>query len=399
MSKAKILFLTTSSISTNPRLLKSYLFWSDEGYECQVLAFRMNNWSDNLDDELTQKYKINIINIPGSKQAYSFWLKSSLLNKVLSYFKPSLLPTKYLAYASNKRTWQLIQYLRNKNLEFDHIEAHTLGALYPAYYWAKRYLKPFSFDVEDFHPEEKISHQKETEKERRYSLMKKLLPAAKYITAAAPLIAEETENLIHKKVITINNSFPEADFKIPSITQESRKLQLIWFSQHISFGRGLEEFIEIAWTFKEELDITLIGQLNPDFDNEIIKPKQDFIQVKRAMPQAELHVMLADYDVGLALEDGNEDYNRQICLTNKIWAYFQAGLYILATETKAQIEFIRPNTSRGQLITLEREKLINDLALLIKEKQLIKEAKEKRFTRAKGFAFEKETEKMKELIL
>tara|TARA_R110000868_G_scaffold248986_3_gene505513 strand:- start:917 stop:1996 length:1080 start_codon:yes stop_codon:yes gene_type:complete len=359
----------------------------------------MNNWADELDDALVDKYQLKFTSIPASKQAYGFWLKGSVLNRLLSFLDYNFLSTKNLAFASNKRSWQLMQYLKKSTFEFEHIEAHTLGALYPAFHWAKKKGVTFSFDVEDFHPEEKITYQKIKERQRRYRLMKDLLPSAKYITAASPLIAQETEKLIERKVITINNVFPENEFKITSVSKENEKLKLIWFSQHISFGRGLEEFIEAAWRFKSQLSITLVGHLNSDFENRIIKPKQSFISTIDAMSQEDLHALLADFDVGLALENGNEDYNRQICLTNKIWAYFQAGLYILATSTKAQIEFIQQNPIHGQLITLEKENLMNGLQGVIDEKRSIVEDKEKRFTVAKKHSIENEMRQVKGLIL
>jgi hypothetical protein len=358
----------------------------------------MNNWSDELDDILIEKHQLNITNIPAGKQDSLFWLKGSLFNRILSFFPISVLSTKQLAYASNKRSWQLMKYIKKASFNYDHIEAHTLGALYPAYHWTKKSGKTFSFDVEDFHPEEKISFQAEREKKRRYKLMKHLLPAANYITAAAPLIAREVEKLINQKVITINNSFSEVEFKSPKRLEENEKLKLIWFSQHISFGRGLEQFIDAAYSFKDQLSLTLVGQLDEDFHQKIIQAKKDFIEVKKALPQEELHAKLADYDVGLALEDGNEDYNRQICLTNKIWAYFQAGLYTLATNTKAQIKFISQNADHGELMTFEKEKLNQTLHDLIQKKQAIRGEQQKRFLQAKTYSFEKEMEQLKEMM-
>ncbi len=398
MAKSKILFLTTASIATNPRLLKAYMFWRRQGHACKIMAFRMHNWADTLDDDLIAKYHLDLVSIPASKQNYLFWLQASLWNRFLAFFPLRSLSMRFLAYASNKRTWQLTQYLKKNNFDYDHIEAHTLGALYPAYSWSKKKGKTFSFDVEDFHPEEKISFQKNKEKARRYFLMKKLLPFAKFISAASPLIAEETEKLIHKKVVTINNSFPEAEFKSPKNLKINAKLKLLWFSQHISFGRGLEYFLEAAWLYKEHIHISLIGSLNGEFKNKIILPKQEFIEIRSPMPQEDLHAILPHYDVGLALEDGKEDYNREICLTNKIWAYYQAGLFILANKTKAQIQFMQKRPEHGQLISLKKNDLTTALQALIEAKKLVQSSKEKRYRKAKTESIEHEMEKLKQLM-
>lgn len=59
--------------------------------------------------------------------------------------------------------------------------------------------------------------------------------------------------------------------------------------------------------------------------------------------------MLADYDEGLAIEVESNDYNRQICLTNKIFSYLQSGLYILATNTPAQEQFMTSHHKNGMM--------------------------------------------------
>ena len=149
---------------------------------------------------------------------------------------------------------------------------------------------------------------------------------------------------------------------------------------------------------KHQLKLTLVGQLDEAFDRKIIQDKQDFIEVKKALPQESLHALLTNYDIGLALEDFNEDFNRDICLTNKIWAYFQAGFYILATKTKAQIEFMKQNAGHGELMTFEKEQLNLIVHNLTQEKHTIRSEQKKRFLRAKAYSFEKEMEPLKAMI-
>lgn len=359
----------------------------------------MQNWADALDDDLIKKYQLHIINIPAAKQNFLFWLKATLLNRFLAYFKPSILPVNFLAYAANKRSWQLMQYLKKSAFDFDQIQAHNLGALYPAYYWAKKKQKTFSFDVEDFHPDEKIVFQALWEKQRRIRLMKLLLPAAKYVSAASPMISWQTEKLINRKAITINNSFPEAEFKNPEIALDNVKLKLIWFSQNISFGRGLEQFIDVAKCFADAISITLIGNLDVEFEKKYISQNVGFISVLKPMNQEQLHANLAYFDVGLALEDLNADFNRNICLTNKIWAYFQSGLYILATDTLAQNAFINQHSNHGQLINLKKELLKNDLIKMLENKQSLVSEKFSRYISAKTYSFEKEMSQVKDQLV
>ncbi len=61
---------------------------------------------------------------------------------------------------------------------------------------------------------------------------------------------------------------------------------------------------------------------------------------------------MSDFDIGLAIEDPTADENRNICLTNKIWSYFQAGLYIVATNTLAQQQFMQLFEQHGCICSL-----------------------------------------------
>jgi hypothetical protein len=382
----------------NPRLLKSYLYWKSKGVEGLIVAFRMGGWTNKLDDQLIEEYQLNICTIPATKSAWLFWLKASLINKIASRLSPPLRSNKYIAYASSKRSWQLKQILKKINKEYNYIEGHTLGALYPAYYLSKKWKTPFIFDVEDYHPGEKIQLDPLREKWRRELLMLSLLPQANLITAASPLIAKATEGLVGKKAMVINNSFYEREFIFPS-SVSATKLKLVWFSQNISYGRGLEKFIQIAHQFSDALTLTLIGNLNKNFENEFIMPYSDLIRVVKPMSQESLHRFLSEFDIGLALEDVNADYNRNICLTNKIWAYFQAGLYILATNTQAQQYFLKSHPQHGMLFKMEDMPLQQSLKSLINQKEVIRAEKRERFEKAKPFAYEYEMKQMEQFYL
>tara|TARA_R110002049_G_scaffold221870_8_gene393427 strand:- start:4148 stop:5221 length:1074 start_codon:yes stop_codon:yes gene_type:complete len=354
----------------------------------------MNNWADKLDDELIEKNQLNIINIPAAKQNFIFWLKASLVNRFLTYFNPSWLPIKYVAYASNKRSWQLMQYLKGINFSYNHIEAHTLGALYPAYNWAKKSGKLFTFDVEDFHPEEKITFQPVREKQRRIRLMKHLLIEAKLVTAASPLIAETTSKLIKKNVITINNSFFYDEFFKPNFNLTYDKVKLIWFSITISYGRGLEELIVACQNIRASIQLDLIGNVDKKFYDEFILPNLDFISIIEPIPQNELHQKLRDYDVGLALEMASADFNRNICLTNKLFAYAQSGLYIMATDTAAQKQFLSKYSLLGKVCEQNNESMERLLLKICDDIEKIRFSKLNRFDFAKKISFEEEMKKI-----
>lgn len=394
MVNSHILFITTANIASNPRLVKSYIYWRSQGVECTILSFSLGNWSDDLNLQLIQKHNLKIIQIPASKDHFLDWLLASIVQKVFGYFFPPLKSVKGIAFASNKRSFQLIKKLKKLKLNFTKIEAHTLGSLYPAYNFSRKMKIPFDFDVEDYHPEEKIYFNEDREKKRRLLLLKRILPFANKITAASPQIASLVENLIEQKVICINNSFFENEFKVPEVDMDDMKIKLVWFSITISYGRGLEEFIEASQEYRDYIRLDLIGNLDTKFNEEYILPNSDFIRIVKPMNQEELHKSLSQYDIGLALEMVKTDFNRNICLTNKLFAFAQAGLFIFATDTFAQKKFMLDNSILGTLCEQTAPAMKLKLKDLIDQKSMLRNEMPNRFSYSKKFAFENEMEKL-----
>ncbi len=119
---------------------------------------------------------------------------------------------------------------------------------------------------------------------------------------------------------------------------------MVWFSQHINFNRGLEQILPHLKAF-DNIELHLIGVLNHTFYNKVLKSIPNII-CHEPIPQIQLHEMLADFDIGLAL-DMPVDLNRDLVVTNKILAYLQAGLYVLATKTSAQFALLNNYPEHG----------------------------------------------------
>ena len=105
-----------------------------------------------------------------------------------------------------------------------------------------------------------------------------------------------------------------------------------------------------------------------------------------------MNQQLSNYDSGLALEDGRIDVNRNICLTNKIWSYLQSGLYILASDTDAQKEFIEQYNSHGVCTSLNNMDFKNALKYIIENKKFIREKRSVRYHEAQFSCWEIESE-------
>jgi glycosyltransferase involved in cell wall biosynthesis len=275
----------------------------------------------------------------------------------------------------------------------DFIVGHNPAAFWPAYTLAKKRKVPFAIDIEDYHPGEfDKGHKKRIMEE----LMSKVLPSAKYVSFASNLILQETLQKIPaiRKGIVIDNCFERGEFLPIQKEADNGKLQLVWFSQNINYLRGLELVLPVLAKFKEQLTVTLVGNLNAEFA-KWLEPYSSFTKVISPLAQVDLHHLLRNFDVGLAIEDPKANMNRDICLTNKIWSYFQSGLFILASTTKAQKEFLHQHNPHGKLFDLNAiDSLDQAIEYLIKNKDDIRHQKGKRYNRALRYSWENEADKL-----
>ncbi|MBB6610330.1 hypothetical protein H7F15_04710 [Pontibacter sp. Tf4] len=390
-----ILFLTTANLSANPRLVKEIRFAITYNYKVTVVLFDLKQWTTELEKLYQKEFKyVQLIYLPATRQNLISWLQLNInhfaAQRFYRYFPLSL---KLAAVASSKRSFSLVKKLKNLCFNFDLIIAHNLGALYPAYQIAQKLNVPFAFDVEDYHPGEIIQIDTKNEIRRRLFLMQQLLPKAAYVTAASPLIARAVKKLCKVPVVTINNSFNSNEFELPVYDNPDEKLKLVWFSQNINHGRGLELLLPALDSFCDAVTLTLIGNLNYIFANKWLQHR-DYIRVVSPLKQDLLHKELSRHDVGLALELSNIDHNKEIALSNKIFAYKQAGLFVLATDTKAQVAFMNHFKGDGYLCEQTSVSLKNGIAYILENITVIRAEKRKRFEQAKEIAFEAEAQKL-----
>lgn len=377
-----ILFLTSTNLASNPRCRKEVEVAQQLGYAVTVYAFDMANWTREKEQQIRSKFsRLGYHSLQTSRKPLIPWLVNSLLGKGAEIlYRIGWHSTLIGAAATDKRTFTLLRALKKEKTSYDLIIAHNPGAFYPAWWFSRKTGTPFAIDIEDYHPGEDNGP---TVRAGVAGVMKDILPEASYTSFASPMIYEATLSLLNgtglKKAITINNVFSAKEFSshnLPDNVAED-KMNLVWFSQHISFNRGLDEILPLLEPFSGELKLILIGNLDQAFYESVLK-KYDFIELIPPMSQEQLNGTLGAFDIGLALETSNADENRKLCLTNKIWSYLQAGLYILASDTPAQKQFAQQYprqtriidiTSREAVLALMRE-MVNSLPQIRRGKTL-----------------------------
>ena len=373
----KILFITTHNLATNPRLYKEVILAIEKGFEVEMICFEFNNWSKLSNEKLLSKLKdVKIIVIPSGRNPLLPWFWSIFTEKFFRLLSTILLlSAPKLSQAVSRRSNLLINSLK-KVSKPDLVIGHNPGALWPAIRASHIFKCRVGFDVEDYHPGEGNNKNLQNNTKR---LMVKLLPELDYISFAAPLILEQVKEDLkyeNKDWFTILNLFPAHEFMVPT-KQNHNKIRLVWFSQNINKDRGLELILPFIKKENATVELHLIGNLNQDFFKDHLADNANII-IHAPMEQKELHHALSNFDIGLAL-DIPVDLNRELAITNKLIAYLQAGLYVFASDTTAQLSFLKDHQDHG--ICFDHKINNSDIVLndLIKNIDKIRSNRERRY--------------------
>lgn len=386
----KILFITTHNLATNPRLVKEIQLAVSLNYKVSVICFDFDNWSKQLNEEIKSRFSnIEFYCIDAGRKHLFNWALSILEEKVYRFLgKYFQLSDANLSQAVSRRSNLLIKEIQ-KIKKADLVIGHNPGAIYPSIYAAQRFDCIAGFDVEDYHPGE-----------GRYvylnqftlNLMKRNLPFFGYLSFASFPIQKKCLDEIHvdKKTtcLSVLNYFNSDEF-IQPLKISATKLKLVWFSQNIDINRGLEHIIPIIKKHADWVELHLIGNLSKQFE-EILKINQEILIHHSPLPQLGLNKKLAEFDIGLAVEDYDKDFNRNLCLTNKIISYYQAGLYILASDSIAQREFLNSRTFQGKCFKNVQEFEV-ELKSLYENLTTVRNDKNSRFESAKKENWENES--------
>ena len=235
--------------------------------------------------------------------------------------------------------------------------AHTLPALPAAAAAAHKWKARLGFDAEDFHRGE-LDGKNTFTVDLTKAVEQRYIPSCDYVTAASDGIGGEYAAVLGiKDPITILNVFPRSEQSghtpRPELEEERKGdgLSLYWYSQVIGPGRGLEDALRATALLDPHVRLHLRGGwargYREAFENKVNRLGiADRVHVLAPVPPEQLIERAAQHDVGLALETG-ETRNRQLAVTNKLFAYMLAGLAIAATDVPGQAAILRDATGAG----------------------------------------------------
>lgn len=391
-NKKSILFVTNVNLASNPRCLKEVRVAITAGYDVTVLKFIIDNWSAEyeaiIEKELTT---VKWIQIPVGRKPFVPWLQSAIASQIAkAELNIAATNPKLISYFLDKRSFLINKKLQSLPDKFDLVIAHNPGAFWPAYHYAKKKNIPLGIDIEDYHPGE---YKDEKQSGYMRSMMDKVVSEASYITAASPLILQYSvkgiEDLKAKQQL-VNNVFSlnlqPAFRELP--VQNGEPLKLFWFSQFLGMDRGLQDIMGALNLINEfPVQLTLMGNCTEEQKHELqamVNNTKHSIVFKPARPEKELIAEAANHHIGLALENG-ANLNRDLCLTNKLFTYMLAGNAIVASNTRAQQQFMNDNKQVGELyesgnvnmLAAALKKLYNNETLLTTRKASYALAQEK----------------------
>jgi glycosyltransferase involved in cell wall biosynthesis len=217
-------------------------------------------------------------------------------------------------------------------------------------------------DFEDWHSEDLLPSDRA---HRPLKLLRTtertLLHRARYVTTTSHALADALHTRYggpRPEVLT--NAFPLQPLSAPpssfyplSSSVPPPPPAFLWFSQTLGPGRGLEAFLA-AWKLTTVPSrLILLGNPVAGYEQKLLAPLSSAlrsrIQFLPLVPPAALPALIAQHDIGLALEDP-AIVNRDLTITNKILQYLNAGLAIVASDTAGQREVLSRSPDAGLIL-------------------------------------------------
>lgn len=340
--KKKVCLLTDHHLCFNPRLWKEAFFYEKKGLDVVVLSMWLSREYLQKDMELLQGhsifYKPFLNLLPGEvkKNIHAFYrLRKRIAGELQKKFNIGT------RWAISYSPMLMFKHALKENADW--YSAH----LECAFFAGKKLIKAgkkVSFDFEDWYSRDFLIP------ERPVNLLesweKFALNNGVFCTAASKAMAEALEQhyLLRKPIFIIYNGFSieeEKNIQQDKIEDTDEGLKLLWFSRSIGPDRGIEPFLNSLSYCYFPVELHLLGKMEPGYkdflDEKFIRLKKHRLVVHPFISHNRLLSFISQYEIGLAIDD-NINQNRKLTITNKILQYLQAGLHVLASDTKGHRE-------------------------------------------------------------
>lgn len=257
-----------------------------------------------------------------------------------------------------------------------------------------------AFDFEDFHSEDLLPS------DRKYRPLKLLKDLEEFILKNAIFTLTTSDSLAQVMAskynsaipVTIYNSFHRNDRL--SNKKRKRSNSLVWISQVIGPGRGIELLISGIRKARHNYKLTLIGSKDEAFCQELQKnlPSNLKLEISEFIPPQKIQSFLANFDLGLAFEE-LQPISRFLTITNKIFHYLNSGIAVLATNTQGQEELSLKSGKAIKIVEQDPQHIATALDQIFHNEEILEEMKNaSKFFGQTKFCFENEEIKIIALV-
>jgi glycosyltransferase involved in cell wall biosynthesis len=398
----KICLLSDHHVCVNPRLWKEAFFYEKKGFEVVILGMWQSKdfWQKDVEilngHAITYKPYLNLI--PGE------------INFLLRFF-----------YRARKRAASEVQRLLKIGTGWAISHAPELmlkkalaedGHLYSAHlecaFFVSRDLikagKKVSFDFEDWYSRDYLTSYRPIK--LLETLEKFALKHALFCTAAsnAMAVALKESYQTNKEITVIYNGFSinesvKKNF-FTTINENNNYIKLLWFSRTIGPDRGIEFLLKALLVCKIPVELHLLGEMSAGYikflEQKFAYLNNHSLIVHSFIPHHQLLSFISQFKIGLAIE-GNINDNKTLTISNKILQYLQAGLRVIASDTKGQQEVANFFPANVTIVDIEKpHQIVDAIYKLRNTEQINKEAQLNQFR--KIFSWEAQEKKLSSLL-
>jgi len=396
----KIVFITSSQLSANPRLVKEAKALSIRGCNVTIIHQFLTDWATIADREILKNNFWKVIQVGGSptsnKLLYFF---SRFRYRMIIMLARKIPINKYIAELAIGRCSKFLA-SEAKLHEADLYIAHNLGALPAAYKAAKKYNGKLGFDAEDFHRHESADNLSDFYVQAKIIIEDFYLKHLNYFSTSSELIAKEYHMIYPNLIPNVIQNVFEIKYQQGLNLNNNDELNLFWFSQTIGKGRGLEDVIIAINNLKNsKIKLSLLGNISGLTRNYFNKMADFKIEYLNPRSEDQLFNLASTFDIGLALEPAF-CINNDLALSNKLFIYLIAGLQIIASNTKAQERFTAENPGISEIYDIgNANELANIIFYFLENKTYLNNGKKCAYQAAKNqFNWELEQNKFLSVI-
>jgi len=353
VSRKKILVLTASHLCRNPRVVKEATTLGAAGYDVTVMTVSAQPRFERIDRELRRGLPFQRVALDYASPAPARRLANFLQRSATWLARLGCSALKVQLPQSLGPAFALLKLARA--FPADLTIVHTEIPI-----WAAQHLiragRRVAVDVEDWYSEDLLFADRRS---RPIALLRRAeafaLNRGVYASATSQSMADALVAAYRcPPPIVLRNSFPLQPHSRLDRPAAAGPADFIWFSQTIGPGRGLELFLS-AWAQTQTPSrVFLLGDERRGYGQQLRSglpaARRGDLRLLPLVTPAELPLVLARFDVGLALEP-NWPVNRDITISNKILQYLNAGLAVVATDTAGQTEVMRAAPASGLLVS------------------------------------------------